>query len=134
MARSNSWAEKRGGMIRISGDLREEITFWKFLDSFQGWSKWRGDRHTDLTLATDASGFGWGAHISNELIISDLWDKEDTRPIHNLVKKTTFNQHRFHLVYSRLLRIHCYPQSLTHTCNIPNMTENEIFIVDLYGK
>ena len=86
MARSNSWAEKRGGMIRISGDLREEITFWKFLDSFQGWSKWRGDRHTDLTLATDASGFGWGAHISNELIISDLWDKEDTRPIH--IKET----------------------------------------------
>ena len=44
--------------------------------------KWRGERHTDLKLSTDASSFAWGACLPDETCCSDLWETGDNRPIH----------------------------------------------------
>ena len=82
MARSISWAEKKGCLIPVVGDLKEEILFWRFLDNHDNWVKWRGERHTEISLATDASGFGWGASLSEDRVIRDFWDSNDARPIH----------------------------------------------------
>jgi hypothetical protein len=61
MAREIGKATKYGSLIKIQGELREEIEFWRFLDHHTEWATWRGERHVDLTLFTDSSGFAWGA-------------------------------------------------------------------------
>ena len=87
MSREIGLAEKcQKGQIAITGDVRDEITFWRFLDDHTKWVKWREERHTDLRLATDASGFGWGAYISENEVVRDLWSTDDKRPIH--IKET----------------------------------------------
>ena len=54
---------------------------WRFLDSHREWSTWREQRHVELTIASDSSGFAWGASVG-ELSVRDLWPPSDNRPIH----------------------------------------------------
>ena len=75
-------AQKASRPIRVRGDLADEILFWEFVDNLEGGYKWKEERHVDLEIATDASGFAWGASIADEEIIHDRWSKEDRRPIH----------------------------------------------------
>ena len=46
--------------VDMSDLLREEIAHWRFLDSWTGHVNWRSEKHTYISVETDASGTGWG--------------------------------------------------------------------------
>jgi hypothetical protein len=65
------------------GTLREEIEFWKFLDSWKGFTPWRNEKHLQVSLASDSSGYKWGAVVFGQNgSIGDFWSVDDRRPIH----------------------------------------------------
>ena len=81
IARAISCASKGCMPIRITGELREEIAHWAFLDAFSDWIPWRSERHIAVTVCTDSSGFRWGATINGDSL-GDYWEMGDNRPIH----------------------------------------------------
>ncbi len=56
-------------------ELREELALWRFLDNFSGWKPWRSERHVQLHIATDSSGYSWGAHFGSATL-RDYWSEE----------------------------------------------------------
>lgn len=65
--------------VRIEGKLREEIQYWLFLETWDEPFPWRSERHTCVRVATDASGYGWGATIQGLVLkqMSDYWSNEE---------------------------------------------------------
>jgi len=51
--------------VKITGPLRKELEYWRFLDTWEGHMTWRDERHVSLSLASDASGSGWGGALLN---------------------------------------------------------------------
>ena len=51
--------------VKIAGPLRKELECWRFLDTWEGHMTWREERHVSLSLASDASGSGWGGALLN---------------------------------------------------------------------
>lgn len=49
-----------GKPVRIEGALKEEVVHWLFLESWDDCFPWRDERHVVVSVATDASGTGWG--------------------------------------------------------------------------
>ncbi|VDI56714.1 Hypothetical predicted protein [Mytilus galloprovincialis] len=71
--------------VRVFGPLKEEIEYWKFLDKWEGFSKWRPEFHNKIDMVTDSSGYRYGALVNlgdNHLTMGDYWLADDTRPIH----------------------------------------------------
>jgi len=70
---------RNGKPIRVSGTLREEIAHWLFLENWDDPLPWRDERHTVVTLATDASEAGWGGKVIAPFKseISDYWSGEE---------------------------------------------------------
>lgn len=68
-----------GKQVQVYDALRNEIAHWLFLEKWDDPLPWRDERHLRVTLATDASGLGWGGSISlpNEINISDYWTSEE---------------------------------------------------------
>ncbi|KAL9985692.1 hypothetical protein ACROYT_G008125 [Oculina patagonica] len=59
----------------FSPSLREELTFWRFLDSWADHIPWRKEEHVALSLSTDASQSRWAAVVhtgSRELAFGDF--------------------------------------------------------------
>lgn len=81
MARAVGKLEKSSQQVKIVGDLKQEIEHWRFLDGEVQWFSWRQERHVQVSLASDASGYAWGAKIGSEAI-HDMWKTGDSRPIH----------------------------------------------------
>ena len=57
-------------------DVLDEISFWSFVDSMTEPIPFRLQRHLTLSLATDASGSGWGAIVSlpsGQRELRDYW-------------------------------------------------------------
>lgn len=78
-------AGKNSGHVTISQGLRDEINHWTFLQCWKGCFPWRGEKHLQVSIATDSSGYKWGALVysqDNPTKFSDFWDKNDERPIH----------------------------------------------------
>ena len=46
------------GRVSLTPALREELSYWQFLDPWQGCLPWRDEKHVRLSFSTDASGFG----------------------------------------------------------------------------
>lgn len=72
--------------VKISGELRKEISYWRFLDSWEDCLPWFPERHQVVNSFTDASKSGWGASLSLEnegtLSVRDYWSSEDAaKPI-----------------------------------------------------
>ena len=94
--------------FRISPDLRQELLHWRFLDSGEGFLPWKSERHTHLTLHSDASFSGWGGCLNlpgqPPLELRGLWD-EATRCLPIAVKeaKALFNTQS---TLSQLARTH----------------------------
>lgn len=63
--------------VKVLGDLRREIEYWRFLDSWTGYLPWFDERHRVVSSYTDASNSGWGAKLSLEpgksLLMRDYW-------------------------------------------------------------
>ena len=58
---SHAFASVDGnGRLSLTPALREELSYWQFLDSWQDWLPWRDEKHVRLSLSSHASGFGWG--------------------------------------------------------------------------
>uniref|UniRef100_A0A8W8L9T9 Tyr recombinase domain-containing protein n=1 Tax=Magallana gigas TaxID=29159 RepID=A0A8W8L9T9_MAGGI len=81
--RAIGMAERNSRRVEVVGALREEIEFWKFLDKWNGFVSWRSERHLQISLATDSSGYKWGALVfSQKESFGDFWGIDDKRPIH----------------------------------------------------
>ena len=83
--RSIGLASKNSRMVKVIDTLREEIQYWRFLDNWSGFAPWRDERHLQISLASDASDYKWGALLWRGDIkeeFGDFWEKDDDRPIH----------------------------------------------------
>lgn len=81
--RAIGMAERNSRRVEVVGALREEIEFWNFLDNWNGFVSWRSERHLQISLATDSSGYKWGALVfSQKESFGDFWGIDDKRPIH----------------------------------------------------
>ena len=54
-----SRALKSKKFVKITGPLRKELEYWRFLDTWEGHMTWHEEGHVSLSLASDASGSGW---------------------------------------------------------------------------
>lgn len=46
--------------FRLCGGLREDVSHWLFLETWDDPLPWRDERHSRISIATDASNTGWG--------------------------------------------------------------------------
>ena len=60
--------------IKLHEALREEISHWLFLRTWDHPLPWRDERHIRISLATDASASGWGGSVT-------LGDRIRLRPL-----------------------------------------------------
>lgn len=51
-----SMAGKKSGHVTISQGLRDEISHWTFLQCWKGCFPWRGEKHLQVSMATDHLG------------------------------------------------------------------------------
>lgn len=51
----------RDGEVNLSLNLREQIVFWRFLDSWDKQIQWRSECHVAISFTSDASSFRLGA-------------------------------------------------------------------------
>ncbi|KAK3732306.1 hypothetical protein QZH41_007811 [Actinostola sp. cb2023] len=66
--------------VKIDKMLREEISHWLFLESWDDPLPWRDERHIQVSLASDASGYGWGGWMivdGTPEVTSDYWTEEE---------------------------------------------------------
>ena len=65
--------------LPMHGALKEEISYWLFLETWDEPLKWREERHVQVKVATDASASGWGATITSPVQkqMSDYWTREE---------------------------------------------------------
>jgi hypothetical protein len=49
--------------VKIDQKLRDELNHCFFLETWDDPLPWRDERHIRISLATDASGSGWGASV-----------------------------------------------------------------------
>lgn len=80
-----SFCTKNSRKVKVSGALRNELEYWKFIDSWSGCSKWRPEFHNRVELTTDSSGLRYGALVGTEkdrIVLGDYWLHNDERPIH----------------------------------------------------
>lgn len=65
--------------IAVRGALRDEVSHWLFLEGWDSPVPWRDERHYRVSVATDASGYGWGGLIISPITVqtSDYWTKEE---------------------------------------------------------
>lgn len=80
-----SYCIKNSKCVEVTSDLREELIYWRFIDSWSGCSPWRPEFHNTLEIYTDSSLFRYGAQFEDaggKVTLGDYWFKGDTRPIH----------------------------------------------------
>ena len=65
--------------ILLRGALREEISHWLFLETWDNPLPWRDERHIQVSVATDASVSGWGATILSTIRreVFEYWSGEE---------------------------------------------------------
>jgi hypothetical protein len=80
-----SYFIKNSKIITVTCALTEELTYWRFIDSWSGCSKWRPEFHKTLKMYTDSSLFRYGAKVESvgeAMSFGDYWSIDDNRPIH----------------------------------------------------
>ena len=65
--------------VRLYKALQEEITHWLFLENWDDPLPWRDERHLGISLATDASGSGWGGKLLSPptASVADYWTETE---------------------------------------------------------
>ena len=66
-------------LVRLYKALQEEITHWLFLENWDDPLPWRDERHLRISLATDASGSGWGGKLLSPptASVADYWSETE---------------------------------------------------------
>ena len=66
-------------LVKIDKNLRDEIAYWLFLETWNDPLPWKEERHLQISLSSDASGSGWGAtmKLSETITTSDYWTDEE---------------------------------------------------------
>ncbi|KAI8511797.1 hypothetical protein Bbelb_108970 [Branchiostoma belcheri] len=62
---------------KLTDGARSEIEHWRFVDAGVEPVPWRDERHTAISMATDASGYKWG-RPEEELELGDYWQEHET--------------------------------------------------------
>ena len=65
--------------VEIPQSVKEEISFWSFVDAFTEPVPYLLQQHVTIGLYTDASGYGWGATVtlpSGPTTLRDYWTSE----------------------------------------------------------
>jgi len=68
------------GLVQLSQELRNELEYWRFLDTWQESVPWRRDCRVRLTLSTDGSSHAWGGVIhlpTGDQTVGDYWDDNE---------------------------------------------------------
>lgn len=68
------------GHVAMGAALREELEYWRFLDTWHDVLPWREERHLRISISTDASLHGWGCvmHLAaGDQTFRDLWKAEE---------------------------------------------------------
>ncbi len=63
----------------LHAEVRDEVLFWRFVDSFSQPIPWKQERHLASALSSDASGYRWGGTlISPEASVTfgDYWQAD----------------------------------------------------------
>ena len=63
----------------LTHSVREEVSFWRFIDSISQPIPWRQEHHLHLQLSSDASGYRWGGVLSErqgDVTFGDYWPRE----------------------------------------------------------
>lgn len=71
--------------VGIDEWLRQELLHWRFLDDWEGCSRWRSECHTQVELSTDSSLYKYGAVAlvgGQRVVMGDYWETDDDRAIH----------------------------------------------------
>ncbi|KAI8506417.1 Cadherin-like and PC-esterase [Branchiostoma belcheri] len=85
-----SEADKQGKKVRIEGGVKQELEYWKFLDTWQGHMPWKPERHEVVNLTTDASGYKWAGVVESQegqIECGDYWTEKETEE-HISIKET----------------------------------------------
>ena len=75
-----SAAARSHRLITVTGALKQEISHWLFLDSWDHPIPWGDERHFRVSVATDASASGWAGSILSPITqeISDYCDSDQS--------------------------------------------------------
>ncbi|XP_019620334.1 PREDICTED: uncharacterized protein LOC109466909 [Branchiostoma belcheri] len=75
---------KKGQLkAKLPKSVRAEIEHWRFVDKDMKPVTWRDERHTSITIASDASGYKWGAVLhstengGSDIQLGDYWSDQD---------------------------------------------------------
>ena len=66
--------------VKMDKALRDEISHWLFLRTWDDPLPWRDERHIRITIATNASASGWGGSVTlgdRVVQVSDYWTDEE---------------------------------------------------------
>ena len=59
ISRANASAtDDTHGQVPVTEPLRQELLYWRFLDSWSGFLPWQSEKHVRLLMSSDASGHG----------------------------------------------------------------------------
>ncbi|CAH1232991.1 Hypp551 [Branchiostoma lanceolatum] len=80
--------------VKLPENVRAEMEHWRFVDAEMKPVPWRDERHTSITIASDSSGYRWGAvlhdvdHKGSEVELGDYWPEQD-RPLPRIPRQWT---------------------------------------------
>lgn len=63
--RAISQATRSSRPIKVTGDLKSKIAYWRFLHSWRGYLLCMAERHLVVEVSSDASQYAWGGIIHN---------------------------------------------------------------------
>lgn len=101
-----SCATKGNGRIKISRELRNDICIWRFLGQWQDCFTLRKEKNLQISLASDASKFKWGAKVhlpAGKLSFSNFWLADDVRSKHVKEAKALLNALYLYVILSKMI-------------------------------
>ena len=79
---------------RVEDSLRADYLYWRFLDEWTDCLPWRSERHSSVSLCSDASTRAWGAALiqdGQKFVSRDYWPSESSEDVNLLESKALLN-------------------------------------------